>query len=194
MSALFRGDKSDEISKVEIPLDTEGVKQKKIPDWVIVLVLVVLVAAALGVVYVMVHKEPGPSAEVDPAVQLIAEKRRQAIGALEEGHKLALEGKAKADDAIKAYSHALELDPNLASAERGLAIAYAAKEDEEQAVEHYKNYLKLAPQAPDADTVRKIVSDYEKKKAQKKAAAEAPKEEPKPPPSAKSKLLKRHHR
>src|SRR5262249_21257915 len=74
VSALFHGDKSDEISKVEIPLSTDEVKKKKIPDWIVVLVLAVLVIAALGVVYVMVHKEPGPSAEIDPAVQAIAEK------------------------------------------------------------------------------------------------------------------------
>jgi hypothetical protein len=190
VSALFDGDKSDEISKVEIPFSADEVKRKKIPDWIVVLVLAVIVVGVVSVVVVMTKKEPGPSAEIDPAVRAAAQKRREAIIALEEGHKLALEGKAKADEAIKVYSRALELDPLLASAERGLAIAYAAKENEEQAVEHYKSYLRLSPQATDADTVRKIVSDYEKKK---KKAAEAPKEEPPPPAKTKNGKRMRHH-
>jgi tetratricopeptide (TPR) repeat protein len=181
VAQLFEGDKSDEIAKVEIALSTDEVKKKKIPDWVIVTVLVVLVIAAVGIAVVMTQKKQGPVAEIDPAVRAAAEKKKQAIVALEEGHRLALEGKAKADEALKAYGHALELDPTLASAERGLAIAHASKDDVEQAVEHYEKYLKLAPNATDAADVRKILENYrkirDKKEAEKKAAEEAAKAE-----------------
>jgi len=96
-------------------------------------------------------------------------RKRQAVTALEEGHKLALE--QKPDEAIRSYAKALELDPMMAGAERGLAIGYAAKNDDASSLEHYKAYLKLAPNAPDADDVRAIIDKYEKKKQQAAEAA-----------------------
>ncbi|MCK6545980.1 hypothetical protein L6R52_08930, partial [Myxococcota bacterium] len=167
VAQLFKEDHSDEIAKVQILVKDEP-KRKKIPDWAILLVLVVLVVGAAGFALVKAREEPGPKAEIDPVIAAQAEKRRLAVAALEEGHRLAMEGKDKADDALKAYTRALELDPTIASAERGLAIAYAAKNDDASAVEHYRKYLALNPKAADADEVRKIIDTYEK--AQKKAA------------------------
>lgn len=187
VAALFSNDRSDDIAKVEIPLSTEGLKKKRVPDWVIVTGLVVLVIAVVGILFIRAKEAPGPVAQIDPAVQAAAEKRRMSIEALEQGHKLAIEGKARADDAILAYTRALDLDPTLASAERGLAIAYGLKDDDPNAVAHYKSYLRLSPSAFDAGDVRKIVERYEKKKEAEKAAAQAPPPEPKSPPAHKAK-------
>lgn len=166
VAQLFEENHTDDIAKVQILVKDEP-KKKKVPDWAVALVLIVLVVGAAGLALVKARDEPGPKAEIDPVIQAQAEKRRLAVAALEEGHRLALEGKDRADDALKAYTRALELDPTLASAERGLAIAYAAKNDDTAAVEHYRKYLTLSPKAPDAGEVRKIIETYEK--AQKKA-------------------------
>ncbi len=178
-AALFAEDRSGDIAKVEIALDEEKIKKKRIPDWVVLLVLCVAVLGAVLFIVMRVRKEEGPKATIDPAVAAQADRKRQAVAALEEGHRLVTFEK-KPDEAIKAYSKALELDPMLASAERGLGIAYAAKDDDANALERYKAYLHLAPQAADADEVRSIVEKYEAKKAKAKedaAAAAKAKEE-----------------
>lgn len=168
-ATLFADDRSAEIAKVEIKLDEEQIKKKRIPDWVVILVLVVVVLGAVAAIVLRVRKEKGPNATIDPVVAAQAERKRQAVTALEEGHKLTLE--QKPDEAIRSYAKALELDPMMAGAERGLAIGYAAKNDDASSLEHYKAYLKLAPNAPDADDVRAIIDKYEKKKQQAAEAA-----------------------
>lgn len=170
-AALFAEDRSGDIAKVEIALDEEKIKKKRIPDWMVLLALLIAVGGAAAFIVLRVRTEEGPKATIDPAVAAQAERKRQAVAALEEGHTMALQ--QKPDEAIKSYMHALELDPMVASAERGLAIAYAAKDDDTNAIEHYKAYLKLAPSAPDAADVREIVEKYEAKKAKAKEEAEA---------------------
>lgn len=170
-AALFAEDKADDIAKVEIALDEDQIKKKRIPDWVVLLALAVAVIGAVAIIALKVKKEAGPKATIDPVVAAQAERKRQAVAALEEGHGLAIQ--QKPDDAIKAYSRALELDPMMGRAERGLGTAYAAKNDDTNAVEHYKAYLKLEPNATDAAEVREIIDTYEKKKKEAEEAAAA---------------------
>ncbi|MCA9553219.1 MAG: hypothetical protein KC933_24495 [Myxococcales bacterium] len=157
----------DLISHVKVDLP-KAPKKKKVPDWVVMLLLGVLVVGGVGAVYSAVKKEPPPKAVVDPALKAAAERRKQAMAALEEGHTFALEGRKGADQAIAAYSKALELEPTLAPAERGIAIAYAAKDDDATAVKHYRRYLELSPDAKDADEVKKIIRRWEEAEARKK--------------------------
>jgi tetratricopeptide (TPR) repeat protein len=151
--------------KVELP---KAPKKKKVPDWVVMLGLAALVVGGVGAVYSAVKKEPPPKAVVDPALEAAAERRKMAMAALEEGHTFALEGQKGADQAIAAYERALGLEPTLAPAERGIAIAFAAKDDDATAVKHYRRYLELAPDAKDAEEVQKIIKRWEEAEARKK--------------------------
>lgn len=123
-----------------------------------------VVAAGIFGVYYTAQLEPEPEIEVDAALQAEVERRRKAVEALQQGHDLVVQGPKKADAAIAAYTKALELEPGLAAAERGLGISYAAKEQDARAVRHYRRYLELEPDADDADEVKAIISAYEKAK------------------------------
>ena len=72
---------------------------------------------------------------------------------------------------LENYPKAAELftlaltDKNHASdAHRNLGITFARMNQYEKAVKHYRAYLKLSPDAPDAASVRKILSDYQQAK------------------------------
>jgi tetratricopeptide (TPR) repeat protein len=57
------------------------------------------------------------------------------------------------ENSVAALTRALEIDPNLARAERSLAAALERLDRHEEAVRHLQRYLELAPGAPDADKV-----------------------------------------
>lgn len=169
LSELFNEEEPEEmISKVEVDLPEAPKKKKRLPDWVVVGTLGLLVLGGVGFAYSSVQKEPAPTATVDPALAKKAALRKKAMAALEQGHTLALEGTEHSAEAITAYESALKLEPNLASAERGLAIVYAAKGEQTQAVQHYRRYLELSPEARDAPQVRAIVSGWEKSQRKKR--------------------------
>lgn len=167
LQQLFTREDPDAISSMQIEVPKE-VKKKRIPDWVVMSLLAVLVLGGIYGAYRVVQKEPAPEAKVDPKLKAAAERKKQAVQQLEEGHRLAMQGKESADAAIAAYQKALTLEPSLAKAERGLAIAYTHKEDKAAAVKHYKKYLELDPKAKDAAEVREIIRSYEKKARRKK--------------------------
>ncbi len=160
---------ADEISKSEIARheiakpDTE-VKQRRVPKWLFAVVGVVVIGGVIGAYYLATQKPPPPTPAVDPALLAQAEKRKQALAAIEEGHALLGDGKdkAKVDQAILSYQKALGLEPNLARAERALGVAYAAKGDDENALKHYKRFIELDPAAPGASQVKAIVEKFEK--------------------------------
>ena len=159
---LSRDMPAAEIAKAKIDRP-EVPKAKRGPsDRAIRAVAGLIIAAGIFGVYWTTQQEPEPEVRVDAALQAEVERRRKAVEALERGHALVLQGPEKADAAIAAYSEALELDPELASAERGLGISHAAMERDAKAVEHYRRYLELEPDADDADEVRKIIAAYEK--------------------------------
>jgi tetratricopeptide (TPR) repeat protein len=166
LETLFKREDPDAISSMEIAVPAEA-KKKRIPDWVVVTVLITLVLGGIFVAYRMAQKEPAPVVKIDPKLQEAAEKRKLAVAALEQGHVLVTQP-GKADEAITAYQKALSIEPTMASAERGLAIAYTSKDDDTTAVSHYKRYLELDPNARDAEEVKKIIAAYEKKQQKKK--------------------------
>lgn len=162
LQQLFEGDPQDEIAQVEVDLPEETPKRRPIPNWVVATLLVVLVTAGVAVVYSMATKKPAPVAEVDPELLAERQRRTEAMAALEKGHMEALKGETGADAAIAAYKKALELEPTLAAAVRGIAIAHASKKEDARAVRHYRRYLKMKPDAKDAADVRDIIKKYEK--------------------------------
>lgn len=151
-----------QVEKPAVPKATRGPSDRLIRG-----IAALVVTGGIFAVYWNTQSEPEPEVEVDAALVSEVERRRRAVEALETGHALVLQGPDKADAAIAAYQKALELAPDLASAERGLGISYAAKDQEAQAVEHYRRYLELDPKAGDAGEVKKIIADYER--AQRRA-------------------------
>jgi len=61
-------------------------------------------------------------------------------------------------EAMPYLARALEIDARIAAAHKALGSCYAKQKDSAKALEHYKAYLLAAPDAPDADQVRAIVS------------------------------------
>jgi tetratricopeptide (TPR) repeat protein len=166
LKQLFVNEDPDAISSMQVEVPKE-VERKRIPDWAIVLVLVLAVLGGIAFVYQKTQKEPAPVAKIDPKLEEAAKRKKEAILSLEEGHRYVLEGKDSADKAIAAYTKALHLEPTLAGAERGLAIAFTGKDDKTSAVVHYKRYLELDPTAKDVAEVKKIIESYEKAAAKK---------------------------
>ncbi len=161
LDQLFTRENPDAISSMEIAVPSDVQKKKRIPDWAVVTLLGLVVAGGIYGAYRMVQKEPAPVVTVDPKLKEATEKKRLAMTALQEGHNLVL-AEGKLDEAIAAYDKALALEPTLAAAERGLAIAYTKKDDDATAVTHYQRYLELDPQAKDAGEVKKIIAAYER--------------------------------
>ena len=104
------------------------------------------------------REEPVAPVTVDPALAAKRARAAEIRSALEEGL-----ARLQADEpaaAARAYRRALALEPDLASAERGLAIALAALGRQKQASRHYRRYLSLEPDAKDAAEVRRILRDW----------------------------------
>ena len=99
-----------------------------------------------------------PKAAAKPAAKKETPKVSNAAKAKEHylaGNKLVM-GRQFAQ-AVKEYREAIKLNPRLASAYRGLGVAYASLGNRDQAIKNYKKYLELAPNAPDAAQVRQII-------------------------------------
>ncbi|MCC6812066.1 MAG: tetratricopeptide repeat protein [Deltaproteobacteria bacterium] len=120
--------------------------------------------------------EPPPSSQpVMPSVLAVAADRvkQQSKPKLSEEDQARLEAllkrgnawmkKKKADAAIKEYKLALEVDPSSAAAHRALGIAYTKTGEAEQAVFEFKLYLRLSPFADDADAVKDLIDNFEKR-------------------------------
>lgn len=172
--ASAKDEVSNAIAEFEVPKPQAKISHKRMPLWVGIAILAVAVAASVGF-GVWKGKQDPVTAKVELDPVLMAEKQRlaDAIEARDRGHDAARQGNS--DEAIEAYSKALDLKPDMAAAERGLAVAFAAKGDRDAAVLHYRRYLKLEPEAPDAESVRAILKKHEEQKAreeQEKQAAE----------------------
>ncbi len=59
--------------------------------------------------------------------------------------------------AVEALNRALELDPQLASAERSLAAALDKLGRDDESMQHLRRYLELRPGAPDKQEVQKLL-------------------------------------
>jgi len=62
------------------------------------------------------------------------------------------------DIAVKEFRKAIEIDPKHAMAHRNLGVVLSSDmRDNAQAAQELEKYLKLAPNAPDADTIRREI-------------------------------------
>lgn len=100
-------------------------------------------------------KTPPPKrhSEVSQAAMLHA----VAVSQVRRG-EAALE-KGRAEEALESFRAALENEPSIAVAFRGLGMAYAMQGNDAQALQAYDRYLKLAPGAPDAPDIRRSIAE-----------------------------------
>jgi hypothetical protein len=75
---------------------------------------------------------------------------RRGESALEHGH---------ADDAVSSFRSALDDEPGIAVAYRGLGMAYAVQGNDAEALRAYEKYLQLTPAAKDARDIRKSMAE-----------------------------------
>jgi cytochrome c-type biogenesis protein CcmH/NrfG len=69
-------------------------------------------------------------------------------------------GIGKFDKAVEEYRKALKIDPKFPNGHRNLAVVLSYDlHDPAQGVKEFKKYLELAPDAPDAEAVRKSVQE-----------------------------------
>ena len=149
------------IAQVQVATDTPP-PARRLPEWVWGALLVMVVVTGLGYAYTQAYQEPEPIAAVDPEVVAAAARKKEALTALNNGHEAVLD--EKHDAAIRYYRRALRLEPDLASAERGLGIAYAAKGNRRAALKHYQRFIQLEPDSFEAAKVKEIIRDYRRKR------------------------------
>jgi Tfp pilus assembly protein PilF len=103
---------------------------------------------------------PAPARESAPAAKPHARKLAAAHGAAESQA-------AKGDRALRAFDtkaaqsafeSALELDPMLPEAHRGMGMVYVLQGKNAAAKSEYAKYLKLDPDAPDRDQIERLLS------------------------------------
>lgn len=63
------------------------------------------------------------------------------------------------DEALESYRTALENEPTLPEAFRGLGTAYTLQGNEKLALQNYERYLQLAPKAKDAADIRRAMAE-----------------------------------
>lgn len=99
----------------------------------------------------------------DDAVEAL--RRGEAAGFVSARHWYSVGARlysdGKYEPAVEFFTRTLEVDPNLADAERSLAAALEQLDREAEAVRHLKRYLELAPDAPDADAVAAKIREAE---------------------------------
>jgi tetratricopeptide (TPR) repeat protein len=61
-------------------------------------------------------------------------------------------------DALAAFESALKLDPTLPAAHRGMGMVYVLQGKNADAKVEYQKYLQLAPDAPDADQIKRLLA------------------------------------
>ena len=126
------------------------------------MLLGVVVLAGLSYAYNSAQVEPTPIVELDADKVVAAAKKKRALTALQRGHEAVLDDKH--DEAIRYYREALRHAPDLASAERGLGIAYAAKGNRRAAVKHYERFVQLEPDGLEAAKIKALIRDYKRKR------------------------------
>jgi tetratricopeptide (TPR) repeat protein len=96
------------------------------------------------------EKKRRPTQNNEAAMQhaLAVSQVRHGETALEQG---------QTDEALQSFRAALDSEPAMAAAFRGLGMAYSMQGKSAQALQAYEKYLKLAPTAPDAADIRNSV-------------------------------------
>ncbi|MEL7369091.1 MAG: tetratricopeptide repeat protein [Myxococcota bacterium] len=153
---------ADAIARAKVNLPPPA-PVRRLPEWVWAALLVMLVAVSLGYAYLRATSEQALPYEVDPVehTRSQTENDLRVLKSLNQGHKAALDGQHRA--AISYYKAALAIDPELASAERGLGIAYAALDDHASAIRHYERFIALQPETLEAARVKKLIESYKRK-------------------------------
>jgi tetratricopeptide (TPR) repeat protein len=101
----------------------------------------------------------GPAALVAQAVQSAAElsPKKRALALVDRGDGALEKGRPEA--AVSSFLTALDLDPKLAEAHRGLGMAYALQGNDAAAKREYQRYLADAPGATDAADIRAAINE-----------------------------------
>ncbi len=116
--------------------------------------------AAPPAAYLPASAEPATApvaAKASPPAGPAIAPRKRARQLLDRGD-LSLE-KGHADAAVTAFHGALEADPTLAEAHRGLGMAFALQGNDAVAKLEYERYLAASPQAPDATEIRAAINE-----------------------------------
>ena len=92
----------------------------------------------------------GPSSQAAMLHALALSQVRRGEAALEQGNT---------DDALASFRAALENEPTIAVAFRGLGMAYAMQGHDGEALQAYDKYLRLSPKASDAPEIRKSIRE-----------------------------------
>jgi type IV pilus assembly protein PilF len=84
-------------------------------------------------------------------------QRALAVSQVRHGEAALEQGRP--DEALGSFRAALENEPTLAAAFRGMGMAYAMQGHDAQALQSYDRYLRLAPGAPDAAEIRQSIRE-----------------------------------
>lgn len=157
--APLSGVETSSIANVVIEKPAANIEHKRVPTWLIGTIVGVVCLGGAFAAYRVGFAEPTPEVAANAELARKLEASKKAVALLEEGHRFAMV--EKPDEAIAAYSKALELKPDLAKAHKGLGAIYAKRKDVPKMVEHYRMYLELDPGAEDAAKVREILEKHE---------------------------------
>jgi tetratricopeptide (TPR) repeat protein len=112
--------------------------------------------------------EPKPVPEKPRAVLKDPPRPRKPMGTAAAGDRAAaVEAAARGDKAIRsfntkealaAFEGALKLDPTLPGAHRGMGMVYVLQGKNAEAKAEYQKYLQAAPDAPDAEQIRRLLA------------------------------------
>jgi tetratricopeptide (TPR) repeat protein len=92
----------------------------------------------------------GASSQAAMLHALALSQVRRGEAALEQGNP---------DEALASFRAALENEPTIAVAFRGLGMAYAMQGHDAEALQAYDKYLRLSPKAPDAPEIRQSIRE-----------------------------------
>jgi tetratricopeptide (TPR) repeat protein len=100
---------------------------------------------------------PAPKRRRQPEVTQRQLMHAVAISQVRRGES-ALE-KSDADEALASFRAALDNEPALPIAYRGMGMAFAMQGNDAQALQAYQRYLQLAPSAPDKGDIRRSIAE-----------------------------------
>jgi tetratricopeptide (TPR) repeat protein len=112
--------------------------------------------------------EPPPPAPKAPEPEPPGRRRGTEVSQAAMVHAVALSQvkagetaleRGRVNEAIGRFHAALENEPNIAQAYRGLGMAYAMQSNDGQALQAYEKYLRLAPKAADAVDIRRSIAE-----------------------------------
>jgi tetratricopeptide (TPR) repeat protein len=102
-------------------------------------------------------RQPAPRRRREAEVSQAALMHAVAISQVRRG-EAALE-KGDSDEALASFRAALDNEPTLAVAYRGLGMAHAMQHNDTQALQAYQKYLQLAPSASDRAEIRRSIAE-----------------------------------